>query len=88
MTKLFATLAGTAAAAAAIAAVPLDAAGTNQPNESCQSAGQSSTVCQSPGDVEVKVALRLSHSIRTARRRLRPADRGRSRPACSRKGEQ
>jgi hypothetical protein len=56
MTKLFATLVGTAAAAAAIAAAPLDAAGTNQPKESCQSAGQSSTVCQSPSNVEVKVA--------------------------------
>jgi hypothetical protein len=53
MTNHFATLVGVAAAAAAIAAAPLDAAGTNQ---SCQSAGQSSTVCQSPGDVEVKDA--------------------------------
>lgn len=61
MTRYFATLVGVAAAAAAIAAAPLDAPGANQSsssqlNQSCQSAGQSSTVCQSPGDVEVKDA--------------------------------
>jgi hypothetical protein len=61
MTNHFATLVGVAAAGAAIAAAPLDAAGTNQSssnqlNQSCQSAGQSSTVCESPGDVEVKDA--------------------------------
>ena len=53
MTTHFATLVGVATAAAAIAAPPLEAAGTSQ---SCQAAAQSSTVCQSPGDVEVKVA--------------------------------
>ena len=51
MTKHFPTLVAAAAAAAAIAAAPLNAAGTHQ---SCQSVGQSSTVCQSPGNVEVR----------------------------------
>jgi len=55
-TKHFATLVGAAAAAAAIAGTPLAAAETNQPRESCQSAGQSSTVCQSPGNVEIRDA--------------------------------
>lgn len=56
VTKYFATLVGAATAATTIAAVPLDAAGANQAKQSCQSAGQSSTVCQSPGDIEVKDA--------------------------------
>jgi hypothetical protein len=61
MTKHFATLVGVVTAAAAIAVPSLDAAGTNQAssaqlNQSCQSAGQSSTVCQSPGNVEVRDA--------------------------------
>jgi hypothetical protein len=51
--KYLATLVGAVAAAVVIAGVPLDAAEANQPNESCQSAGQSSTVCQAPGDVEI-----------------------------------
>jgi hypothetical protein len=51
-----ATLVGTAAVAAAIAWAPLAAADPNQPEESCHTAGQSSTVCQSPGDVEIKDA--------------------------------
>jgi hypothetical protein len=54
VTKHFATLVAAAAAAAMIAAAPPAAAGTYQPNQSCQSAGQSSTVCQSPGNVEVR----------------------------------
>jgi hypothetical protein len=51
-----ATLIGAAAVAAAIAWAPLAAAEPNQPEESCETAGQSSTVCQSPGDVEIKDA--------------------------------
>lgn len=51
-----ATLVCTPAAAAAIAWAPLTAADPNQPEQSCQTAGQSSTVCQSPGDVEIKDA--------------------------------
>ena len=56
MTRNRATLVGAAVAAAAIAAAPLAAAQTNQPSESCQSTGQSSSVCQSPGNVEIKNA--------------------------------
>jgi hypothetical protein len=51
-----ATLVGAAAIGAAIAWAPLAAADSNQPEESCETAGQSSTVCQSPGDVEIKDA--------------------------------
>jgi hypothetical protein len=51
-----AMLVGGAAVAAAIAGAPLAAAGPNQPQESCETAGQSSTVCESPGDVEIKDA--------------------------------
>jgi hypothetical protein len=54
--KHLATLVGTAALAVSIAWAPLAAAEPNQPEESCQTAGQSSTVCQSPGDVEIKDA--------------------------------
>jgi hypothetical protein len=50
----FATLVGAAAATLTVAWAPVAAAETNQPQQSCQSAGQSSTVCQSPGNVEVK----------------------------------
>jgi hypothetical protein len=81
-----AMLVGGAAVAAAIAGAPLAAAGPNQPQESCETAGQSSTVCESPGDVEIKDAPRRSRFIPTARRRLRPADRGPSSLSCSRKG--
>jgi len=55
-TRNLAMLVGAAAAAAAIAGAPLAAAGPNQPQESCNTAGQSSTVCESPGDVEIKDA--------------------------------
>jgi hypothetical protein len=55
-TKHLATLVGAAAVAAAIVGAPLAAAEPNQPQESCQTAGQSSTVCESPGDVEIKDA--------------------------------
>ena len=55
-TKHLATLVGEAAVAAAIVGAPLAAAEPNQPQESCQTAGQSSTVCESPGDVEIKDA--------------------------------
>jgi hypothetical protein len=54
-TKHFATLVLAAAAAAAIAGAPIAGAETNQA-KSCQSTGQSSTVCQSPGNVEIKDA--------------------------------
>ena len=55
-TKHLATLVGAAAVAAAIVGAPLAAAEPNQPQESCETAGQSSTVCESPGDVEIKDA--------------------------------
>jgi hypothetical protein len=53
-TTHFATLVGAAAAVAAIAAAPV--AEANQAKQSCQSTGQSLTVCQSPGDVEINDA--------------------------------
>ena len=54
MTKHFAVLVGAGAVAAAVAWAPLAAAEPNQrTKESCNSAGQFSTVCQSPGDVEM-----------------------------------
>ena len=52
----FATLVGAAAAAATVMSAPLAGAQTNQPHQSCQTASQSATVCQSPGNVEVKNA--------------------------------
>jgi hypothetical protein len=60
-TKHFATLVGAAAVAAAVAWAPLAAADPNQSRESCELAGQSSTVCQRPvgdhirarGDIEI-----------------------------------
>ena len=55
-TKHAATLVGAAAVTAAIVGAPLAAAEANQPQKSCQTAGQSSTVCESPGDVEIKDA--------------------------------
>jgi hypothetical protein len=55
-TKHLATLVGAAAVAAAIVGAPLAAAEPNQPQVSCETAGQSSTVCESPGDVEIKDA--------------------------------
>ena len=54
--KHLATLVGAAAVVAAIVGAPLAAAEPNQPQESCQTAGQSSTMCESPGDVEIKDA--------------------------------
>jgi lipopolysaccharide export system protein LptA len=57
MTRTRAMLVGAVVAAAAIAAAPPAAAQTtqtNQPMESCQSTAQSSSVCQSPGNVEIK----------------------------------
>jgi hypothetical protein len=50
------TLAGGAAVAAAIAWAPLAAAEPDQPQESCETAAQSSTVCQTPGNVEINDA--------------------------------
>ena len=55
-TRQLATLVGAAAVAAAGVGAPLAAAEPNQSQESCETAGQSSTVCESPGDVEVKDA--------------------------------
>ena len=55
-TRHLAMLVGAAAVAAAIAGSPLAAAEPNQPQESCETAGQSSSVCESPGDVEIKDA--------------------------------
>jgi hypothetical protein len=55
-TKHLATLAGAVAVAACIAGAPVAAAEPNQPQETCNTAGPSSTVCQSPGDVEIKDA--------------------------------
>jgi hypothetical protein len=54
MTTVLTTLIGTAAAAAAIATAPLNAPENQM--RSCQATGQSSTVCQSPGNVEVNNA--------------------------------
>ena len=54
--KHLATLVGAAAVAAAIAGAPLAAAEPNQPEESCTTAGASSTVCQTPGNVEINDA--------------------------------
>jgi hypothetical protein len=49
-----------AAVAAGITSAPVAAAdpnpGPDQPQESCAAAGASSTVCQSPGDVEINDA--------------------------------
>ena len=60
MTRRFATLLSAAAIAAGIAGAPIAAADPNsdpnQPEESCATAGASSTVCQSPGDVEINDA--------------------------------
>jgi hypothetical protein len=54
-TKHLATLVG-AAAVAAIAWAPLAAAEPDQPQETCETAAQSSTVCQTPGNVEINDA--------------------------------
>ena len=45
-----------AAVAAAIAWAPLAAAEPNQPQESCETAAPSSTVCQTPGNAEINDA--------------------------------
>ena len=50
------TLVGAAAVEAAIAWAPLAAAEPNQPQESCNTAGPSSTVCQTPGNAEINDA--------------------------------
>jgi hypothetical protein len=55
-TKHLATLVGAAAVAASIAWAPLAAAEPNQPVESCDTAGPSSTVCQAPGNAEINDA--------------------------------
>jgi hypothetical protein len=55
-TTQLATFVAAAAVAAVIAGAPLAPADANPAHESCETAGQSSTVCQSPGDVEVKDA--------------------------------
>ena len=54
--KHLATLVGATAVAAAIAGAPLAAAEPNQPEESCETAGPSSTVCQTPGNAEINDA--------------------------------
>jgi hypothetical protein len=54
--KHLATLVGAAAVAASIAWAPTAAAEPNQPEESCDTAGASSTVCQTPGDAEINDA--------------------------------
>ena len=60
MTRQFVTLLAAGAIAAGIGGAPIAAAdpnsGPNQPEESCATAGASSTVCQSPGDVEINDA--------------------------------
>jgi hypothetical protein len=60
MTPHFILLLGAAAVAAAIAGAPVAAADPNsaphQPDQSCAAGGASSTVCQSPGDVEINDA--------------------------------
>jgi hypothetical protein len=60
MTRQFAMLLSAAAMAAGIGGAPIAAAdpssGPNQPEESCATAGASSTVCESPGDVEINDA--------------------------------
>ena len=60
MTRRFATLLSAAAIAAGIAGAPIAAADPNsdasQPEESCATAGASSTVCQTPGNVEINDA--------------------------------
>jgi hypothetical protein len=56
MAKHFTILLGTAAVALAVGSAPLASAAPSQSKVSCQSAGQSSTVCQSPGNVEVRDA--------------------------------
>ena len=60
MTRQFATLLSAAAITAGIAGAPIATAdpnpGPDQPQESCATAGPSSTVCQSPGDTEINDA--------------------------------
>jgi hypothetical protein len=51
-----APLVGAIAAAAALAWAPLAAAEPDQPQESCETAASSSTVCQTPGNVEINDA--------------------------------
>ena len=55
-TKHLATLVGAAALATSMAWPPLATAEPNQPEESCNTAGSSSTVCQTPGNVEINDA--------------------------------
>jgi radical SAM ThiC family protein len=50
------TLVGAAAVAASMAWAPIAAAEPNRPKESCDTAGASSTVCQTPGDAEINDA--------------------------------
>ena len=71
-TKHLATLVGAAAVAAAIVGAPLAAAEPNQPQESCQTAGPSSTVCQRRAMLRSKMPLRRWISTHTA-----------ARPGCS-----
>jgi hypothetical protein len=60
MTRRFATVLSAAAIAAGIAGAPIAAADPNpdpnQPQQSCATAGASSTVCLSPGDTEINDA--------------------------------
>ena len=50
------TLVGAVAVAAAISWAPHATAEPDQPQESCETAAQSSTVCQTPGNVEINDA--------------------------------
>ena len=54
--KQLTTLVGAAAVAGAITWAPVAAAEPDQPQESCETAAQSSTVCQTPGNVEINDA--------------------------------
>jgi hypothetical protein len=55
-TKHLAALAGAVAVAAGIGGAPVASADPNQPQQTCETPGANSTICQSPGDVEVKNA--------------------------------
>jgi hypothetical protein len=51
-----AALVGAVAVAVALTRAPAAVAEPNQPEETCNTAGPSSTVCQTPGDVEINDA--------------------------------
>ena len=54
--KRIAQLLGAAVVGVTIAAAPIAAADSDDPDQTCTNTGTSSTVCQSPGDVEIKDA--------------------------------